>query len=157
MCPFPTYSRSHLTHLSLQLAIFDLRFIRQAIPIMVFRHHVNSVISRKPVRTPIFLLILCTHPSQGLALDLSHDVLFAAGSDCRLRAWSLRTGTILSPASSAPSTNPFKSVFSSPLVALQVTEDTDGTSLYAAADVVVHRYHLGQQPVVDYENENMQL
>jgi WD repeat-containing protein 21A len=60
--------------LSHQLMLFDIRFARP--PLLEFEGHVN------------------TYHISSLALTTSPDdsVLIAGGSDCRLRAWSTRTG-----------------------------------------------------------------
>jgi len=77
-------------------------------------------------------------------------MLFAAGQDCRIRAWSMRTGAPLTPADNPPlskSCNPFSTVFSEPICALQVTEEGEeaGTSLWAASGRNLHQFHLGQR------------
>jgi DDB1- and CUL4-associated factor 4 len=101
---------------------------------------------------------------KGIAVDPSEDLLFAAGQDCRIRAWSLRTGQPLYPPVSSPSessssnsraagglsravddVNPFVTTFDSPIVALQVTEEREGMCLWAASADFLHRYDLGQR------------
>ncbi|EMD40214.1 hypothetical protein CERSUDRAFT_112417 [Gelatoporia subvermispora B] len=62
------------------LKTYDLRFVRNATPLLQFLGHVNS-----------FTLKL------GIAVDPAHEVLFAAGQDQHIRAWSLHDGAPLDP------------------------------------------------------------
>ncbi|TCD69015.1 hypothetical protein EIP91_009078 [Steccherinum ochraceum] len=98
-----TGSNNSITHISIvrewelllstirgDLEIHDLRFSRKASPTMQFEGHVNSYRQK---------LGIATSPCQTL--------LFAAGSDHRIRAWSIRTGDPLTfPTKSAVSTPP---------------------------------------------------
>jgi DDB1- and CUL4-associated factor 4 len=96
---------------------------------------------------------LTNHPIQGIAVDHERDLLFAAGQDCRLRGWSLRTSFPLSPprAPDPPDPqlyfNPFLASFSHPITSLQVTEEPGeaGVSLWATADRDLYQFHLGQR------------
>src|SRR5258705_12846833 len=83
-----------------------------------------------------------------MAIDPDQDFLFAAGQDCRLRAWSLRTGLPLCSKNLPDNQpNPFNSLFPSPISALQVTQDsgTNSLSLWAAYGHDLCRFHLGQR------------
>ncbi|KAF5369274.1 hypothetical protein D9758_002613 [Tetrapyrgos nigripes] len=172
------------------LASYDLRFPDHSTPTRTFKGHVNNY----------------TQPL-GICTDLNEDFLFAAGEDCRIRGWSLRTGeplhvsTSLSSSTSSarsddghsshppitrnwgddqgvgldidlrprssshpdvrrnpatthhhhhhhhhPLQNPFTSLFpnGTPVSAIQVTEEVDGMSLWAAAGQDLYEYRLGQ-------------
>lgn len=89
---------------------------------------------------------------QGIAVDHDQDLLFAAGQDCRIRGWSLRTAAPLLPPLTSSSTsvshdNPFSTKFSQPVSVLQVTQElgSAGTCLWAASDQDLFQYHLGQR------------
>ncbi|KAF8799375.1 hypothetical protein BYT27DRAFT_7342981 [Phlegmacium glaucopus] len=130
-----------ISHLNGNLATFDLRFPSIASspsPVRLYENHVNSY----------------TH-NLGIAVDQDQDLLFAAGQDCRIRGWSLRTGAPLLPpqtcSSSFPSyDNPFSAKFSHPVGALQVTQElgSAGTCLWAACDKDLYQYHLGQRSIM---------
>jgi DDB1- and CUL4-associated factor 4 len=78
--------------------------------------------------------------SQGLAVDLENDFVYAAGQDCRIRAWRLATGEPLEPSSPSPfssrshppassqNANPFLATFEDPVEVLQVTPAVYDTS-----------------------------
>ena len=74
--------------------------------------------------------------------------MFAAGQDKRIRAWSLRSGEALLPPSrfntTNQSTNPFDMEFGLPVVTMQITEESEGLCLWAAADKDLFKFHLGQ-------------
>ncbi|KIM43040.1 hypothetical protein M413DRAFT_18215 [Hebeloma cylindrosporum] len=124
-----------ISHLNGDLMTFDLRYPSSASPLRVFDGHVNTYTQ-----------------NLGIAVDHERDLLFAAGQDCRLRGWSLRTGLPLSPPT-APDPpdplhfNPFLASFSYPITSLQVTEETGeaGVSLWATADHDLDQIHLGQR------------
>ena len=85
---------------------------------------------------------------QGIAIDPEEDFLFAAGQDCRLRVWSLRTGLPLySENLTDDQANPFNSLFPSPISSLQVTRDSgrNSISMWAAYDHDICQFHLGQR------------
>jgi len=127
-----------------ELALYDLRFPCNSEPLIRYRGHVNTS-SRK----------------LGIAIDPYEQFLFAAGEDCRVRGWSLNSGTPVEPppmdedalsASSSslddpdgPMSNPFRAIFSSPVAAMQLTRERKGICLWAASDEDLYRYHLGQQ------------
>ncbi|KAJ7816113.1 hypothetical protein B0H13DRAFT_2137165 [Mycena leptocephala] len=110
-----------------RLATYDLRFVRPAAPPVV-------TYSGNPSA-------LLYNGRLGITLDPAERFLFAAGADCRLRAWSLDSGAPVKPHAlnsslnsnsassfnSAPpsqtSRNPFIKVFPAPLAALQVVND----------------------------------
>ncbi|GBE83050.1 hypothetical protein BKA93DRAFT_822511 [Sparassis latifolia] len=153
-----TSTRSSITHLSVvrewellvstirgDLETHDLRFPRGSTPLMCFAGHVNSYTAKL-----------------GLVVDSTQDFVFAGGQDCRMRAWSLRTGQPALPpvlpcstsySSTAasdeqalpPELQPFRRTFDLPVVAMQVTESERGTCLWAASAGELHRYNLGQQ------------
>ncbi|KDR82519.1 hypothetical protein GALMADRAFT_134123 [Galerina marginata CBS 339.88] len=126
-----------LSHLNGDLLTFDLRFTSSAFnPIQVFAGHIN------------------THTRNlGITVDHERDLLFAAGQDCRIRGWSLRTGEAVLPPKSLPNVqhpaNPFLTTFIEPVCALQVTEELDeaGISLWAASGRDLHQFHLGQRQI----------
>ena len=134
------------------LSLYDTRFTsphRPNIePIVSFPGHVNAYKHNLPV-----------------ALTPSHDILFAAGLDGRLRAWSTRTGHPISsgveetqtfytaPSGSlsqytrahALNVHPFETRFSEPLSALDVLEVEGRTYLLGAAGNRVLRWALGHR------------
>jgi len=132
-----------ISHLNGDLVTFDLRFSSIASPpspVRLFENHINSYTD-----------------NLGIAIDHDQDILFAAGQDCRIRAWSLRTTAPLLPplttrsssssSTHATSTNPLSAKFSQPVRVLQVTQELDsaGTCLWAASDRDIFQYHLGQR------------
>lgn len=145
-CAFPGF-----TQILSQLSLYDLRFLSEsrAEPTTVFEGHVNKYLSHLVSES----LAIRSDPQlishlQGMAVDPNQEFLFAAGQDCRLRAWSLRTGLPLSseylPDDKA---NPFNRKFFSPISALQVTRDerSNGVSLWAAYDRDLCQFHLGER------------
>jgi len=109
---------------------------------MVFTGHVDSVCAQSP--------------RLGIAIDPSEDFLFAAGQDCRIRAWSLRTGApLLSSHAPTPPrladdfepnwTNPLTTVLDKPAVVLQFTTEKAGLCLWAASGAHLYRFDLGQR------------
>ena len=93
---------------------------------------------------------------QGIAIDHDQDLLFAAGQDCRIRGWSLRTAAPLLPPLTCSSTspshdNPFSAEFFHPVTVLQVTQEpgSAGTCLWATSDKNLHQYHLGQRSTIN--------
>jgi len=139
-----------ISHLNGDLVTFDLRFSSIASPpspVRVFESHINSYTD-----------------NLGIAIDHEQDILFAAGQDCRIRAWSLRTAAPLMPplttrsSSNSSSTsfshdtttnNPFSTTFSQPVRVLQVTQElgSAGTCLWAASDRDIFQYYLGQRSI----------
>ncbi|KAF8677818.1 hypothetical protein AX14_004782 [Amanita brunnescens Koide BX004] len=129
------------SHMNGDLATYDLRFTRPSVPLVSYAGHVNTY-NRK----------------LGIAIDPDERFLFAAGVDRRIRGWSLSTGapiqppafededtdTIASPDDTHKLSNPFQSVFSHPVQAMQVTQERRGLCLWAASDEDLYRYHLGQ-------------
>jgi len=125
-----------ISHLNGDLMTFDLRYSSSTSPLRIFDGHINT-----------------STQTLGIAVDHERDLLFAAGQDCRLRSWSLRTGLPLSPPS-APNPidpllhfNPFLASFSRPVTSLQVTEEPGeaGVSLWATVDRDLYQFHLGQR------------
>jgi len=124
------------SHMNGDLATFDLRFPRESTPIMTFAGHINSNTERL-----------------GIAVDPSEDFLFAAGQDCRIRAWSLRTGNPLIPpplSSDVDSfifdqSNPLRAVFGKCVQTMQIMDSEEGMVLWAASDMNLFKYHLGQR------------
>ncbi|KAH8082025.1 hypothetical protein BXZ70DRAFT_632312 [Cristinia sonorae] len=130
------------------LEMYDLRFARTPTPVMRFEGHVNSY-----------------RQKLGIAVSPCQSILFAAGSDHRIRAWSLRSGDPIDPPSSspipeshAPLHNPshrphpslFNDAFPGDIMELQVTGDTGGEKekglcLWVASGCTVYRYWLGMQ------------
>ncbi|VDC00734.1 unnamed protein product [Peniophora sp. CBMAI 1063] len=141
------------------LTLYDTRFTsphRQTEPVTSFRGHVNAYKHNLPV-----------------ALTPSHDALFAAGLDGRLRGWSTRTGQAFSAGINTEDTplfytappkgsvslytrahaidvNPFETRFSEPLNALDVLEIEGRTYLLGAAGNRVLRWNLGHRPGFEY-------
>ncbi|KZT67254.1 hypothetical protein DAEQUDRAFT_758259 [Daedalea quercina L-15889] len=138
------------------LETHDLRFMREAEPLLKLSGHVNSsAICLKETRTQKSL------SPQGLAVDPAVDFVFAAGQDRRIRGWSLRTGKRIpaEPISSraaishwheAPSeqTRLFDVLFDEPVVAMQVTTSDTGPCLWAASGGDLYRTPLGNVDVV---------
>ncbi|KAF4617340.1 hypothetical protein D9613_005797 [Agrocybe pediades] len=126
-----------MSHLNGDLLTYDLRSVSTtslSSPVTIYRGHVN------------------THTRNlGIAVDERHDILFAAGQDCRIRAWSMRTGVLLTPPTRRDGImtdyNPLSAVFSDPVCALQVTEENGeaGTTLWAASGRNLHQFRLGQR------------
>ncbi|KAF5382476.1 hypothetical protein D9615_003020 [Tricholomella constricta] len=128
------------SHMNGDLMTFDLRFTRQASPVVQFAGHNNTYTQRL-----------------GIALDLNQEFLFAAGEDNRIRGWSVLTGLPLLPSSSsfspAPSSsnkpndrrNPCATVFPGIVETMQVTEEPEGVCLWAACDQMLYQFYLGQR------------
>lgn len=127
-----------ISHLNGNLVTFDLRFSAIASPpspVRLFETHINSYTD-----------------NLGIAIDHEQDILFAAGQDCRIRGWSLRTGALLLPplicssSTSLSHGNPFSAKFSQPVSVLQVTQElgSAGTCLWAASGRDIFQYYLGQ-------------
>ncbi|KAF8236366.1 hypothetical protein L208DRAFT_1252462 [Tricholoma matsutake] len=121
------------SHMNGELLMFDLRFSRHSIPVMKYPGHVNSHTQRL-----------------GIALDLHHDFLFAAGEDGRIRGWSVNTGEPLLPWSqtnewSAVQNNPFLATFPDSVGAMQVSAESMGLCLWAACEDSLYQYYLGQR------------
>ncbi|KAF7299690.1 hypothetical protein HMN09_00974500 [Mycena chlorophos] len=91
-----------------RLGMMDTRFLRpQASPVVVYSGHVGSVSTRL-----------------GITLDPTETFLFAGGADCRLRGWSVRTGTrLLAPSRGSPFSD--TTTFSTPLLALEFEDGED--------------------------------
>ncbi|KAH8825015.1 hypothetical protein DL96DRAFT_1611641 [Flagelloscypha sp. PMI_526] len=94
------------------LASFDVRFLRDSEPIRTFSGHQDSI---------------HLHEQLGFVVDTDGGFLFAAGSDCRLRGWSLTSGDqLLPPQTKDPWRNPFTAVFSQPPSSLHIVNDAAG-------------------------------
>ncbi|KAG5636495.1 hypothetical protein H0H81_007829 [Sphagnurus paluster] len=129
----PLNSSQLLTsHMNGDLMTFDLRFTRQATPLVKYGGHTNTYTHRL-----------------GIALDPEQQFLFAAGEDNRVRGWSVETGAPLLPSSMPVSpddrSNPFAAVFPGVVEALQVTSEPEGTCLWAACDQQLYQFYLGQR------------
>ncbi|KAK7469062.1 hypothetical protein VKT23_003555 [Stygiomarasmius scandens] len=143
-----------------ELSTYDLRFPDRSNPTKTFKGHVNSVTQRL-----------------GICVDPFENYIFAAGEDGKIRGWSMRTGELLSPPSAPMSQasnrrseddmdtdspglshislyrqnkNPFTSVFpaGTKISAMQITQEMDGLSLWAAAGRDLYEYKLGQVSVL---------
>ncbi|KAI0338875.1 hypothetical protein BDW22DRAFT_1362171 [Trametopsis cervina] len=130
------------------IELHDLRFAREDTPFMEFKGHVNSYSTKL-----------------GIAISPCQSLLFAAGQDSRIRAWSLRSGQPLSPSPALSeretsrehldTSNLLACTFPQPVVALQVTDDRStglrsmerpsGMTLWAASGNDIYRYGLGWQ------------
>ncbi|KAF5315109.1 hypothetical protein D9619_007379 [Psilocybe cf. subviscida] len=126
-----------LSHLNGDLVSFDVRFSRSGnSPLKVFEGHVNMHTQRL-----------------GIAVDHEHDLVFAAGQDCRIRGWSLRTGAPMQPPPSSSGqpvihrNNPLLATLPGPAPSLQITNEPGdaGLSLWAAVDYDLYQFHLGQR------------
>lgn len=60
---------------------------------------------------------------QGLTLNPTQSIVFAAGSDHRVRAWSLRTGAALESSLAAGESGLFDKVFDAPVSGLSCCAD----------------------------------
>ncbi|KAJ7486128.1 hypothetical protein B0H11DRAFT_2192519 [Mycena galericulata] len=124
-----------------RLGTYDLRFVRPAAPpAVVYAGHVGAVA-----------------PRLGIALDPDERLLFAAGADCRVRAWALGSGAPVVPPSAvahsdsshgtdseATQRNPFTARLAAPLAALQVVEDGPGPGvLWGGGGGELRRWRLG--------------
>ncbi|KAJ7433033.1 hypothetical protein B0H11DRAFT_2209098 [Mycena galericulata] len=129
-----------------RLGTYDLRFVRPAAPpAVVYAGHVGAVA-----------------PRLGITLDPHERLLFAAGADCRVRAWALGSGAPVVPPrsdssshfTSAPHShdtdpeaaqrNPFTARLEAPLAALQVVEDGPGPGvLWGGGGGELRRWRLG--------------
>ncbi|KAF5361030.1 hypothetical protein D9756_004994 [Leucocoprinus leucothites] len=63
-----------------ELVLYDIRYAQRSTPVLRFRGHVNSHTARL-----------------GITTDPTSTLLFAAGQDCKIRGWSMRTGEPLLP------------------------------------------------------------
>ncbi|TFK52231.1 hypothetical protein OE88DRAFT_1678258 [Heliocybe sulcata] len=136
--------RSSITHMGLvnewhlvvngingDLDMFDLRFSKHGTPVMAFPGHVNSFTREL-----------------GFTIDAESDLLFAAGQDARLRAWSLRTGDPLCTPTQVDRvdiTNPFGTVFERHVQTLRVTRAKDEVMLWANTGKDLLVYLLGRR------------
>ncbi|KIK69673.1 hypothetical protein GYMLUDRAFT_152143 [Collybiopsis luxurians FD-317 M1] len=129
-----------------KLCMYDTRFPLQDVPIMTFKGHRNSV-----------------SPKLGICVDPWQDFLLAAGEDCCIRGWSIRTGKALHSESDAAAEstfdsvtrsddwgdferlrNPFKARFPAPVSTMQITEEGDNLCLWVGCQQTLYRYFLGQ-------------
>ncbi|KAH9480390.1 DDB1- and CUL4-associated factor 4 [Psilocybe cubensis] len=143
---FGTSPRSSVVHLDMirdhelltshsngDLLTYDVRFTTKStksFPVKSFEGHVNSY----------------TH-NLGIAVDHERDLLYAAGQDNHIRAWSLRTGLPLAPQITNKRGNPLTTAFSDPIFSLQVADEAgkDGVSLWATSGRELYEFHLGQR------------
>lgn len=115
--------------LLLQLMTFDLRFTREASPLVQYHGHHNTYTQRL-----------------GIAVDPTHDFLFAAGEDCRIRAWSIHTGqSVVFSSSDNDVHNPFTKVFPGVIETMQVTSEPQGLCLWAGHNQTLYQIYLGQR------------
>ena len=118
-----------LNKLLLQLMAFDLRFIREGSPLVQYSGHHNTYTQRL-----------------GIALDPTHDILFAAGEDRRIRAWSVHTGRpLVSSLSHGDTEGPFTRVFPGVMETMQVTSEREGLCLWAGCNKTLYQIYLGQR------------
>lgn len=73
--------------------------------------------------------------------------MFAAGQDNRIRLWSLITGGLALHPRGTGSINQtaFERSFKHHIAALQVTEEREGMSLWAASGAELYKYSLGHR------------
>ncbi|KIY46680.1 hypothetical protein FISHEDRAFT_66352 [Fistulina hepatica ATCC 64428] len=129
-----------LSHMNGMLATYDLRFTKGNRPLVHFSGHVNTLTEHL-----------------GLAVDPLQTFVFAAGQDCVIRGWSLRTGERLaaSPLSldrdasatmeTFPPTSLLTTVFKDAVAAIQITEERDGdVCLWATSAGMLYKYYLSQ-------------
>ncbi|KAI0826822.1 hypothetical protein BC628DRAFT_1410035 [Trametes gibbosa] len=116
------------------LEIHDLRFLRGTTPSLQFPGHVSSYEHRL-----------------GLAMDPGENLLFVGGGDCRLRAWSLRTGQSLhndvAEENKLPRSTPFDVIYPHPISALEITA-REKTELWAASLTNLRRIELGPKGIL---------
>ncbi|PPQ70617.1 hypothetical protein CVT25_011983 [Psilocybe cyanescens] len=126
-----------MSHLNGDLLTYDLRFASESAhisPTRIFEGHINSY----------------TH-NLGITIDHERDLLYAAGQDRRIRAWSLRTGAPLIPQPSERCTtkhaNPLATTFSDSIYSLRIANELskEGVSLWAASGRELYEFHLGQR------------
>ncbi|KAG5719273.1 Dual specificity phosphatase ibp1 [Termitomyces sp. T112] len=111
------------------LMTFDLRFTREGSPLVQYHGHHNTYTQRL-----------------GIAIDPSHEFLFAAGEDRRIRAWSVHTGRpLISSSSHDDMDDPFNRVFPGVVETMQVTAEREGLCLWAGHDQTLYQIYLGQQ------------
>jgi len=114
------------------LALYDLRFPKIGIPLKTFQGHYNEYTQKL-----------------GIAVDPSSNFLFAAGQDNHIRAWSLRTASPILPTDISPShdvrSSPLSVRYTKPIVAMQITEESEGMCLYVASDSDLDQYWIGQK------------
>jgi DDB1- and CUL4-associated factor 4 len=86
---------------------------------------------------------------QAMAVDPSHEFVFAAGQDNRVRAWSLRTTEPLVAPTEAnsepdPRTNMLFAPFDGPVTGLQIHPSTSGNGMHVwvAAGQDIFEYFL---------------
>ncbi|KAL0961013.1 hypothetical protein HGRIS_006005 [Hohenbuehelia grisea] len=125
-----------VSHMDGELGTYDLRFLRETNPVQMFTGHVNSLTRQL-----------------GIAVDPCENLLFAAGEDRRIRAWSITTGELLQapislPASSGsgiPAETPLlERIFEEPVAALKVSETRGRLYLWATAPRGLHKYTLDE-------------
>jgi len=122
------------------IEIFDVRFLREARPLLALVGHVNSY-----------------QPSLPHAITPSQDYFFAAGLDNRIRGWSLLTGEALSHlrptievASNQPhavdmDASPFGVRFEEQITSLEIIEAGHELCLFATSGLALHRFILGRR------------
>jgi len=126
------------------IEIFDVRFLKEARPLLALFGHVNSY-----------------QPSLPHTLTPSQDYFFAAGLDNRIRGWSLLTGEPLShphlrptleipgrqlhPADTDNGASPFEVNFEEQVTSLEITEVGRELCLFATSGSGLHRFILGRR------------
>ncbi|KAF7298828.1 hypothetical protein MIND_00830400 [Mycena indigotica] len=114
-----------------RLGMMDTRFLRpHSAPVITYLGHVGSVSTQL-----------------GAVVDTSGRFLFAAGGDCRLRAWALDNGEPVLADTNSRIQSLFSDSrrFSSPFVSLQLREDEDVLPVLWAAEKggSIWRWRLG--------------
>ncbi len=161
-CP-PYYSCSCMTYVTLAIVTPFYGLPAMSIP----KRPVLYVLPKLRQQSKCSFLTMSTPlpPSQGIAIDPDNDFLFAAGQDCRIRGWSLRTGNPLTPmnptssnhdrSNTNPSTstrlqnfqvdssNPLLAVFDDPVTTMQITREDTGMCLWAGSGKQLWQFNLG--------------
>ncbi|GJJ15767.1 hypothetical protein Clacol_010045 [Clathrus columnatus] len=115
-----------------RIELHDTRFIRQTRnpdPSMILEGHID----RNQV----------TH-NLGLAIDPSQEYLFSAGQDCRVRAWSLRTGKQIKTSSSSHASQNalLNREFSAPVLGMQTTTHRNQNMLWLISGTTFEQYEI---------------
>ncbi|KAI0373685.1 hypothetical protein BV20DRAFT_1041735 [Pilatotrama ljubarskyi] len=117
------------------LEIHDLRYLRGATPLLELEGHVSSY-----------------EHKLGFTIDTAEDFLFAGGGDCRLRAWSLRTGRAFHSSTGSlnflAGSNPFRTTYPRPIRAIEIVPGQENTSLWLGSHTHLHRIQLGPNGIL---------
>ncbi|KAI0036540.1 hypothetical protein K488DRAFT_81987 [Vararia minispora EC-137] len=137
------------------IGVYDLRFHKPT-PLLTLHGHKNIWRHDLVCHTSFLSSSRYDEIPQPIAITPSQDILFAAGMDNRIRAWSLRTGAPLSPSTPPPTStslitrsgnlsrsNPLLAQFQEPPSALQFAEIEGRTCLFAGVDDQLFQWTLG--------------